>query len=305
MRKNPSKYIIYDEAIVPMLRGLKKSGKKVFLLTNSLYEYTQVVMEYLVHAGGEHADIEWQSLFDVVIVGACKPGFMTDDYLAMFQVNKDGSLKNIEDKDSLKMSLGDGTEKRVFQGGHWKDLHRMLDIRSGDRILYVGDHMYADVLRSKRSLGWRTCLIIPELEHEIQVSRAEKDKAYEVLRLRRLQYELDEHLDYLRGQALQGDEQMQGLIDEAEEKAMLLKQGIKNSTDEYNAKFNRMWGQLFKAGHSDSRFAKQVTDYACLYTSRASNLGSVSPVRVFRLSADFMPHDVLLMDSMKECYDEE
>lgn len=47
----------------------------------------------------------------------------------------------------------------------------MLDIAFGDRILYVGDHMYADILRSKRTVGWRTCLIIPELEHELDVAR--------------------------------------------------------------------------------------------------------------------------------------
>ena len=62
-------------------------------------------------------------------------------------------------------------------------------------------------------------------------------------------------------------------------------------TEEYNRRYNKYWGQLFKAGHQDSRFAKQVTDYACLYTSRASNLAYVSPNRAFRPIQDFMPHD--------------
>lgn len=30
--------------------------------------------------------------------------------------------------------------------------------------------MFSDILRSKRTLGWRTCLIIPELEHELAVA---------------------------------------------------------------------------------------------------------------------------------------
>ena len=46
---NPEQYIIYDEALVPMLMRMKASGKKVFLLTNSMWEYTNRVMEYLVH----------------------------------------------------------------------------------------------------------------------------------------------------------------------------------------------------------------------------------------------------------------
>ena len=31
--------------------------------------------------------------------------------------------------------------------------------------------MYADILRSKKTLGWRTCLIVPELTAEIESHR--------------------------------------------------------------------------------------------------------------------------------------
>ena len=37
-------------------------------------------------------------------------------------------------------------------------------------ILYVGDHLYSDVLRSKRTLGWRTALVVPEIEDEMIVA---------------------------------------------------------------------------------------------------------------------------------------
>lgn len=43
------------------------------------------------------------------------------------------------------------------------------------QLLYVGDHMFADILRSKRTLGWRTCLIVPELEGEMLAHRQNKD----------------------------------------------------------------------------------------------------------------------------------
>ena len=64
--------------------------------------------------------------------------------------------------------LADG---KVFQGGNWLHLHDMLSVSGGDRVLYVGDHTYSDILRSKRTLGWRTCLVIPELEHETATYR--------------------------------------------------------------------------------------------------------------------------------------
>lgn len=62
-------------------------------------------------------------------------------------------------------------------------------------------------------------------------------------------------------------------------------------------RFNPFWGQLLKAGHQHSRFAKQAFDYACLYTSRASNLRFSSPQRAFRPLQDFHPADVFLYET--------
>lgn len=295
--RDPAKYIIYDDGMVKMLKRLKQSGKKIFLLTNSMWEYTQVVMNYLVHAGGSQCvDVNWEELFDVIIVGANKPGFLTEEFLSLFQVTRgSGALQNVEDKDALSMSYINGANK-IFQGGHWQDLHRMLEITAGDRILYVGDHMYSDILRSKRTLGWRTCLIIPELEGEIHTSMQGADRYEEIQRMRRLQYDLDEYMDLLRQRIGLGVD-AQSQLTEAELKASEVKLTVRKLTAEYNRKFNPSWGQLFKAGFQESRFAKQVTDYACLYTSRASNLGMVNPNRPFRPVFDTMPHDQAMLDA--------
>ena len=293
--RDPSQYIIYDDMMVPMLRRLKHAGKKVFLLTNSMWEYTTVVMNYLVHSRGEHPDVAtWEDLFDVIVVGAAKPAFLSNDYMSLFQVEPSGVLRNIEDKDALSLEGLQGGNK-IFQGGHWQDLHKIMGISSGDKVLYVGDHMYSDILRSKRSLGWRTCLIIPELEHELRMAEEHADLAAAVMNMRTLQYDLDEYLDLLRLRWSMGVDVAEQLK-EAEAKSEELKGVLRNMTDNYNAKFNPTWGQLFKAGHQDSRFAKQVMDYACLYTSRASNLGRVSPLKSFLPAQEFVAHDQLLYD---------
>lgn len=39
----------------------------------------------------------------------------------------------------------------------------------GKDVLYVGDHIFGDILRSKKIRGWRTFLIIPELVRELHV----------------------------------------------------------------------------------------------------------------------------------------
>ena len=37
-------------AVVQTLQRLRSAGKKTFLLTNNLYEYTNVVLKYLAHS---------------------------------------------------------------------------------------------------------------------------------------------------------------------------------------------------------------------------------------------------------------
>jgi len=55
---------------------------------------------------------------------------------------------------------------------------------------------------------------------------------------------------------------------------------------------------MFSAGYQDSRLAYFVTNYACLYTAKATNLGLSSTTRSFRTSGEALPHDKLLVDDM-------
>jgi hypothetical protein len=160
----------------------------------------------------------------------------------------------------------------------------------GGSVLYVGDHLYADVVRTKRSMGWRTCLIVPELTKEIFTHKRLRARRLELMQLRRRQHSLESRLDRLMlGPGAPSTEAR--LI--AEEVAAL-RLTVRGRLEEYNAAFHPRWGQLFKAGFQESRIAKQVKEYACLYTSRASNLGLVSPFRPFRPVRDTMPHDHML-----------
>lgn len=44
----------------------------------------------------------------------------------------------------------------------------LLDVRGKD-ILYVGDHIFGDILKSKKRQGWKTFLVVPELVKELHV----------------------------------------------------------------------------------------------------------------------------------------
>jgi len=36
-------------------------------------------------------------------------------------------------------------------------------------VLYIGDHIFGDILKSKKLKGWRTFLVVPELAQELMV----------------------------------------------------------------------------------------------------------------------------------------
>ena len=47
-------------------------GKKVFMLTNSPYKYTDVVMQYVIN---DLTGKKWQDYFDYIVTRASKPAF--------------------------------------------------------------------------------------------------------------------------------------------------------------------------------------------------------------------------------------
>jgi hypothetical protein len=85
----------------------------------------------------------------------------------------------------------------VFQGGSVAHLHRLLSIAAGAQVLYVGDHIYGDILRSKKELGWRTMLVVPELEFELEMLAQTFSIRKEISKLRMLRDVLEDKLQSL------------------------------------------------------------------------------------------------------------
>jgi len=152
------RYILRDAELAPTLHKLRSAGKKLFLLTNSRRPYTELVMSYLLgSASAEYPT--WRHYFDVVIVAASKPAFFQEHRPLMERVH--------EDRDDSQMRPAQQFERgKIYDGGNLHDLERMLGV-SGDKILYVGDHIYGDILRSKKESAWRTAMIIQEMDVEV------------------------------------------------------------------------------------------------------------------------------------------
>lgn len=215
---------------------------------------------------------------------------------------QDGSLKNTDGVYEIDALGPNGAEEflkqgKVFQGGNWQHLHKMLGVTSGDSILYVGDHLYSDVLRSKRTLGWRSLFIMPELEDEIRTFSETLPLRNRIASLRRLREELGLRAEEIRREADAEDPEIQKVLNEMEQDDALIGETLSTMLQQWHKAFHPIWGAMFNAGYQDSRFAFYVENYACLYTSRASNLGLNSELKSFRTTMEMLPHDKTLAAS--------
>ncbi|GAV85950.1 5_nucleotid domain-containing protein [Cephalotus follicularis] len=306
--KDPKKYINDDTCIVPMLKLLRDSGRSTFLVTNSLWDYTNVVMNFLCGSRTlVDCNFDWLQYFDVVITGSAKPSFFHEDNRAnLFEVEPEsGMLLNTDNGTPMPqvgnmsptLSLKGNKTFRVFQGGSVGHLHKLLSIESSSQVLYVGDHIYGDILRSKKVLGWRTMLVVPELERELELLWELRDTRKQ-LRLLRNERDLIEdqihHLKWsLKFDTLNIDEnqKISSAIVNLESQRDQVRITHQQAQRDCHRKFHNVWGQLMKTGYQNSRFAHQVERFACLYTSQVSNLGFYSPDKYYRPNEDFMPHE--------------
>ena len=77
IRMDPGTYLERDPDLLPTLRDFRAVGKKLFLMTNSEWEYTHAVMSFL-SGSTDLDDFGWMELFDVVISFAKKPSFFRE-----------------------------------------------------------------------------------------------------------------------------------------------------------------------------------------------------------------------------------
>jgi len=295
------KYVYKDERLAEMIHKLRSSGKKTFLLTNSYYAYTREVMSYLLD-GARKAYPSWRNYFDVVIVGGKKPGFFAKNVPFIALDPESGEEQGTEVKQLSR--------DKIYQGGNINDFERMTGI-SGERVLYIGDHIYGDILKLKRSHMWRTAMVIQELDGESataeRVSGQIRDLGLLDRRRRNLASEIDYEVTMLkRLQKIFDDVSDPDLAPRLEEAKALAKKSLGSLRDRHRLMveevqaleanieraYNPYWGAMFREGNENSRFGEQVSDYADLYTSRASNFVYYSPLRYFRAPRRQMPHEV-------------
>ncbi len=182
---------------------------------------------------------------------------------------------------------------------------------TGDRVLYVGDHIYGDILRSKKLSLWRTCMVVQEIEAEINYTDSRQEEISRLSEIELLRARLDDELNQRKSQlnllerrldknGVEPDQRAAVEEERRQAKADLerIRRSVRETshiadTLEHDVEegFNPFWGLLFKEGNENSRFGQQVEQYACVYTSRVSNFLYYSPMQYFRSPRDLMPHE--------------
>jgi HAD superfamily 5'-nucleotidase-like hydrolase len=292
------RFVAKDRDLAPTLHKLRSSGKRLFLLTNSRWSYTDATMTYLL--GDEMSEYpHWRNYFDVVIVAATKPAF--------FQERR--PLREREG-DTLQPATFPLERGKVYEGGNLHDLERALGA-AGDEILYVGDHIYGDILRSKKESAWRTAMIIQELEGEVlahdlcrddfartqQLSDA-RDRLEDELRFYQNRFkELSRRHDGKSNGAARpnGDAErgrIKRAIDRVRTRLRQVDSELRSIERHIDQRFHPFWGSLLKEENEEASFGAQVEEYACLYTSRVSNFLLYSPQQYFRSPRDEMAHEL-------------
>jgi HAD superfamily 5'-nucleotidase-like hydrolase len=292
---NLDRYIRLDTEMRTVLEEFRRGGKKLFLLTNSDWAYADALLRHLLERG-RGAPSHWSEIFDLVVVEAKKPSF--------FAANAP--------PEAVPEAVALPTAIRIVRGANGSYLEKTLGA-GGDEILYFGDHTYGDILLSKKALGWRTAMLVPELDREIRVTQdhsrdfdrlsrlsaerhhLEIDKAAlgrELRRLTLLQGETDGTDPARRAEIAARLQSIPEEIKHIEQRSVEMDPEIEELRMKIDRAYNAYWGSIFREGNESSRFGHQLKDFACLYTSRVSNFLHYPMNYYFQSPIGYMPHDI-------------
>jgi 5'-nucleotidase len=291
----PERYVVQDPEAALALLDQKAAGKKLLLITNSEWSFTSKMM---AHAYDRHlpGDMTWRQLFDVVIVAARKPAFFTERGPFFEVVDEEGLLRPL---------VGPLHAGGIYLGGSAAQVERDLGI-SGDEILYVGDHMFGDVHVSKRTLSWRTALVLRELEAEVSALEAYRPIELRLMTLMREKEALEARLSLAR-LALQRLHSAYGPPSDVDKTTLEARvHDFRGQLVTLDARIgplaragsemtNARWGLLTRAGNDKSHLTRQIERYADIYTSRVSNFLHATPYAYFRSPRGSLPHDPVMV----------
>lgn len=291
----PELFVEPDPELPLALLDQKEAGKKLLLITNSDYHYTDKMMKHSFNRFLPN-DMGWRDLFEMVIVSARKPEFFQMSHPLYEVVTGEGLMRPC-----FKARTGG-----LYSGGSAQMIENSLNIH-GDEILYVGDHIYTDVSQSKVHLRWRTALICRELEEEYTALIRSRDHRAALVELinqkdvvgdlfNQLRLALQRRIKERPAQTLAATNMDDQELTESMQKLLIVMQRLDEKIapmlEADGELFNKRWGFLSRAGLWDkSHLMRQIEKYADIYTSRVSNFLHYTPFMYFNSQEQTLAHD--------------
>ncbi|XP_065828218.1 cytosolic purine 5'-nucleotidase-like isoform X2 [Oscarella lobularis] len=273
---NLDKYVVKDSRLPLLLRRMRENERKVFLITNSDYDYTNKLMKHLLDDSatlpppgtGSDSFAGWKSFFDYIVVDARKPLFFGEGTV-LRQIDEATGTPKIG---TFKGQIETGS---VYTGGNSEQFCDMIGA-AGEDVLYVGDHIFGDILKSKKQHGWRTYLVVREVDEDLQVLVDNAD-------IQQKMTALEDELDHL----------FSGLDSHhtARPNSRPILEKLKRLAFDFDSCFPSKQGSIFRSGSRQTFFAMQAARYADLYASSCTNLINYPFSFFFRAKAQLMPHE--------------
>jgi len=268
--ESPDEYVHKDSGLPVILDRMRKHGAKTFILTNSEYDYTHKIMSFLLESSTDQKDAEvrsWTSYFDYIVVDARKPNFFSEGTILRQIDLRTGAQR-------IGIHTGPLQKGQVYSGGSCDVFSELIGAKGKD-VLYIGDHIFGDILKSKKIRGWRTFLVVPELLQELHVWTSKRTLYNRLQNLGAILSNVYRNLDSTS--AVNPD--ISGV-----------QEAIQEVTLEMDLAYGMM-GSLFRSGSRQTFFAGQVTRYADLYAASFLNLLYYPFSYLFKAPSMLMPHE--------------
>jgi len=282
-------FIPKDPQLPAALDRWIRAGKKLFLLTNSEWTFTNGVLGHLLN-DVDAARPLWTDYFHTVVVSSRKPAFFAEAHEAVPMPE----------------------HANVFTGGNADWLEARLEA-NGEEVLYIGDHIYGDILKSKKSLSWHTLMLIPELEAELEQLELHADDIRELLKVETQRRRGQRRVNILSDQIARNHEHRRVLaprispealhamdheaailnaeLAEVRQRTEAQREKVHELNKHVENSFNSVWGTLFREGDEQTRLGDQIQQYAGAYTGKISNLYMVDPNTTVYAPALALPHE--------------
>ncbi|KAJ2777267.1 hypothetical protein H4R18_005238 [Coemansia javaensis] len=271
---NIGDYLNRAPELLQLLSSLRREGKRLFLLTNSGYQYVNAGLSYMLDTP------DWRDAFDVVIVAARKPSwYLSHRPFRLVPTGRSGHGGGGGGGGRAQpwAPVDHFEDGQVYSGGNLMSFTSITGY-SDRSVMYLGDHIYSDLRDPSIQRGWFTGAIVSELKHELAVIQAPEYRRYvsyiQLIEkiLKRSQQETRSP-DFVRLPPAEKDA-FRALLDTGREMRRAARWRLRDC-------FNSNFGSVFRAGKYPSLFATKIRSFANVYTADVYNLSAYPPDYVF------------------------